>query len=145
MDTAAFASRRSEWKYQRMSQQELGAAGEGQEEGKGPVEDKERLKKRKNKISNDVQELQKTLAGVPQDQEGSHEISLNKPPPTKNSGVAVNLQEGVIKGPKSKVDSASKIADKESDSVISKSSSAMYLKSSPTVTLKMEPGTVART
>ena len=125
-----------------MSQQELG--GEVQEEGKGPGEDKERLKKRKNKISNDVQELQKTLAGVTQDHDGSREICLNKPP-KKNSGMALNLQEGVIKGPKSKVDSGSKKADKESDSVISKSSSAMYLKSTPAVTLKMEPGLVART
>jgi len=128
-----------------MSQQELGSGGgEAQEEAKGPGDDKERLKKRKNQISNDAQELQKTLGGIPQDQEGSRDISLNKPP-MKNSGMALNLQEGVIKGPKSKVDSGSKKADKESDSVISKSSSGMYLKTSPTVTLKMEPGLVART
>jgi hypothetical protein len=87
MDNAAFASRRSEWKYQRMTQQELGGGGgDEQEESKQSGQDNERLKKRKNKISNDVQELQKTLAGIPRDQEGS----LNKPP-TKNSGMALNL------------------------------------------------------
>lgn len=95
MDNAAFASRRSELKYQRMTQQELGG-GDEQEESKQSGQDNERLKKRKNKISNDVQELQKTLAGIPRDQEGS----LNKQP-TKNSGLALNLQDSVIKGSKS--------------------------------------------
>jgi hypothetical protein len=99
MDIAAFASRRSEWKYQRMSQQELGGAEE-QEESKQSGQDNERLKKRKNKISNDVQELQKTLAGIPRDQEGYRDISLNKMA-TKNSGMALNLQDGVLKGSKS--------------------------------------------
>ena len=78
METAAFASRRSEWKYQRMTQQELGSAAAGveQEEKKEIGKDNERLKKRKNKISNDVQELQKTLAGIPLDQRGSRDISF---------------------------------------------------------------------
>jgi hypothetical protein len=80
-----------------MTQQELGGGGaEEQEESKQSGQDNERFKKRKNKISNDVQELQKTLAGIPRDQEGS----MNKQP-TKNSGMALNLQDSVIKGSKS--------------------------------------------
>jgi hypothetical protein len=54
MDNAAFASRRSELKYQRMTEQKLGGGEEGQEESKESGQDNERLKRRKDNISNDV-------------------------------------------------------------------------------------------